>query len=75
MSEARAAGHWGYDPAREAAWRAAIYPALLRTMARHPEWGRAVLQVWAERRGEDAAEALRLDARRVWQAMRDAGEL
>lgn len=68
-------GRWGFDPEREAAWWEAIYPALLQDMARNPEWGRAVIATRAERLGKAAAERLREDARAVYLALRDAGEL
>lgn len=73
--ESREAGQWAFDPEREAAWQAAIYPALLREMARRPEWGQAVIAARAEKLGKEAAEKLRMDAREAYLAMRDAGEL
>jgi hypothetical protein len=75
MNQASRAGRWEYDPEREAAWQIAIYPALLRSMARAPDWAREVIAAKAERYGEEAAEKLRQDARTAYRAMRDAGEL
>jgi hypothetical protein len=75
QQESRSAGQWAYNPEREAAWRAEMYPALLRSMAKNPDWAKEVLAAWPKKHGHDAAEQLRQDARAAYREMHQAGEL
>lgn len=75
MQQSMTPGWKHFNPEQEAQWAAEIYPALLREMAKRPAWATEVIAARAKLLGPQAAAQLRRDAARVWQRMRNAGEL